>query len=259
MKLGDRLTFDIAGETLETTIASIRKVQWDSFQPNFFLVLPPGLLDGAAGTYMTSVYLDPEHKRSLVDLVRRFPSISIFDIDALLKADSRRGRQRRRSPFNHVFLFTLAAGITVLLAAIQATRDERRYEAQCCARSARAVGPSSRGVAAEFTALGLLAGVLGALGATVAGYFLATRLFNLRIFAGSLGVDSRHCARRIVGRNQRYACDSIGSEPSADRHTAAEPVSRHLANTHRKPPHRHAVASRRDSLDRDRVVTWSQR
>ena len=179
VKLGDRLTFDIAGETLETTIASIRKVQWDSFQPNFFLVLPPGLLDGAAGTYMTSVYLDPEHKRSLVDLVRRFPSISIFDIDALLKQIRDVG-DKASLAVQYVFLFTLAAGITVLLAAIQATRDERRYESAML----RTLGASRRtvlvGVAAEFTALGLLAGVLGALGATVAGYFLATRLFNLQ-------------------------------------------------------------------------------
>ncbi len=179
VKLGDRLTFDIAGETLETTIASIRKVQWDSFQPNFFLVLPPGLLDGAAGTYMTSVYLDPAHKRSLVDLVRRFPSISIFDIDALLKQIRDVG-DKASLAVQYVFLFTLAAGITVLLAAIQATRDERRYESAML----RTLGASRRtvllGVAAEFTALGLLAGVLAALGATVAGYFLATRLFNLQ-------------------------------------------------------------------------------
>jgi len=178
LKLGDRLTFDIAGETLETTVASVRKVQWDTFQPNFFLVLPPGVLAGAAGTYMTSVYLNPDQRRSLVDLVRQFPSVSIFDIDALLKQVRDVG-DKASLAVQYVFLFTLVAGITVLLAAIQATRDERRYESAML----RTLGASRRtvllGVAAEFTALGLLAGVLAALGATIAGYFLATRLFNL--------------------------------------------------------------------------------
>jgi putative ABC transport system permease protein len=79
----------------------------------------------------------------------------------------------------YVFLFTLLSGITVLLAAIQATRDERRYESAML----RTLGATRRtvlqGVAAEFVALGLLSGVLGALGATVAGYFMATRLFDL--------------------------------------------------------------------------------
>jgi putative ABC transport system permease protein len=127
---------------------------------------------------MTSVYLNPDQRRSLVDLVRQFPSVSIFDIDALLKQVRDVG-DKASLAVQYVFLFTLVAGITVLLAAIQATRDERRYESAML----RTLGASRRtvllGVAAEFTALGLLAGVLAALGATIAGYFLATRLFNL--------------------------------------------------------------------------------
>lgn len=178
LKLGDRLIFDVAGETLEVEIANFREVQWDSFQPNFFLVLPPGLLDQAAGSYMTSVYLDAEQRRSLVQLVRQFPSISIFDLDALLR-QVREVMDKASLAVQYVFLFTLLAGITVLLAAIQSTRDERRYESAML----RTLGATRRtvlqGVAAEFVALGMLSGVLGALGASVAGYFLATQFFNL--------------------------------------------------------------------------------
>ncbi len=178
LKLGDRLTFDIAGETLEVEIRNFREVQWDSFQPNFFLVFPPGLLDQAAGTYMTSVFLNGEQRRSLVELVRQFPSVSIFDLDALLQ-QVRDVMDKASLAVQYVFLFTMFAGLTVLLAAIQATRDERRYESAIL----RTLGATRRtvlqGVAAEFVALGVLSGVLGALGATVAGYFMATRLFNL--------------------------------------------------------------------------------
>jgi putative ABC transport system permease protein len=178
LKLGDRLTFDVAGETLKVEITNFREVQWDTFQPNFFLVFPPGLLDQAAGTYMTSVYLTAEQRRSLVELVRRFPSVSIFDVDAMLK-QVRDVMDKASLAVQYVFLFTLLSGITVLLAAIQATRDERRYESAML----RTLGATRRtvlqGVAAEFVALGLLSGVLGALGATVAGYFMATRLFDL--------------------------------------------------------------------------------
>jgi putative ABC transport system permease protein len=83
----------------------------------------------------------------------------------------------------YVFLFTLLAGVAVLLAAIQSTRDERRYESAIL----RTLGARRRtvlqGVAAEFTALGLLSGVLASTGATIAGYVLATRLFNLKYSA----------------------------------------------------------------------------
>src|SRR5271165_4131061 len=63
--VGDRLSFDVAGEALNVQVASIRKIRWDSFRPNFFLVFPPGLLDGAAGTYMTSIFLTAEQRASL--------------------------------------------------------------------------------------------------------------------------------------------------------------------------------------------------
>lgn len=178
LKLGDKLTFDIAGETVEVEVASVRKVQWDSFQPNFFLVFAPGVLDSATGTYMTAVFLDAEQRRSLVELVRRYPSVSIFDMDALMK-QVREVMDKASLAVQYVFLFTLLAGITVLLAAIQSTRDERRYESAIL----RTLGASRRtvlqGVAAEFVALGLLSGTLAAFGASVAGYFVATQLFNL--------------------------------------------------------------------------------
>jgi putative ABC transport system permease protein len=79
-----------------------------------------------------------------------------------------------------VFVFSLLAGITVLLAAIQSTRDERRYESAML----RTLGASRRvvlqGLAAEFIVLGLLAGLLGACAASAVGYYLATEVFNLK-------------------------------------------------------------------------------
>jgi len=176
--IGDRLSFDVAGEPLEAEVASIRDVQWDSFRPNFFLVFPPGTLDGMVGTWMTAVRLGGDDRRWLAELVRRFPSVSIFDVEAIL-AQVRQVMDRASLAVQYVFLFTLLAGVTVLLAAVQSTRDERRYESAML----RTLGASRRvvlaGVAAEFTALGVLAGLLAAAGATTGGWVLATQLFNL--------------------------------------------------------------------------------
>src|SRR6185437_4464688 len=179
LHLGDELTFDIAGEALSVRVASVRKIRWDSFRPNFFLVFPPGLLDGAAGTYMTSVYLTQAQRPALADLVREFPTVSVFDVDAILKQI--RGIMDRASlAVQYVFVFTLAAGVVVLLAAVQATRDERRYESAML----RSLGASRRtvlqGVAAEFAALGFLSGTLAAFGASGVGWVLARRLFSLQ-------------------------------------------------------------------------------
>ncbi|MHB8812532.1 MAG: ABC transporter permease [Steroidobacteraceae bacterium] len=179
LRLGDRLTFDIAGETFSVRVASIRKVKWDSFRPNFFIVFAPGLLDRVAGTYLTSAYLAPRAAGSLAGLARRFPSVSIFDIDDLL-ADVRSVLDKAVLAVQSVFAFTLLAGLTVLLAAVQSSRDERRYESAIL----RTLGASRRtvlnGVLAEFAALGVLSGTIAAAGASVAAFFLTTRVLDLR-------------------------------------------------------------------------------
>jgi putative ABC transport system permease protein len=210
LKLGDKISFDVAGEPLTVEVASIRKIRWDSFRPNFFLVFPPGLLDGAAGTYMTSVFLTPAQRPSLTDLVRQFPTISVFDVDAILK-QIRDIMDRASLAVQYVFLFTLAAGVVVLLAAVQSTRDERRYESAMLRTLGASRATVLQGVAAEFSALGFLSGTLAAFGATAVGWVLARRLFSLQytldpwvwvvgLVCGTLlvGVSGTLATRRVV-------------------------------------------------------------
>jgi putative ABC transport system permease protein len=178
LKIGDRMTFDVAGETIEAQVASVRQIKWDSFQPNFFLVFPPGLLDDLAGTWMTSAYLKPADGRVIAELVRRFPSVSVFDLDDLL-SQVRSVIDKAVFAVQSVFVFTLFAGLTVLLAAVQATRDERRYESAMLRTLGASRATVTRGILAEFTALGLLSGLLAATGASIAGYVLAHRVLQV--------------------------------------------------------------------------------
>ena len=179
VQVGDHLTFDIAGETLEVTVASIRKVKWDTFQPNFFIVFAPGVLEKVAGTYMTSAYFTPGTSGTLAQLAHRFPSVSIFDIDELLN-QVRGVLDRAALAVQSVFVFTLFAGLTVLLAAVQSSRDERRYESAMLRTLGASRSTVVQGVLAEFTTLGALSGLLAALGASIAAFFLTTRWLDLR-------------------------------------------------------------------------------
>ncbi|MGH8168696.1 MAG: ABC transporter permease, partial [Woeseiaceae bacterium] len=83
--LGDRLRFLVAGQEVEATVTSFRKVNWDSFQPNFFLVFSPGALDEFPATYVSSLKIDEEQQGVLVDLVRAHPSVSVIDLGAILE------------------------------------------------------------------------------------------------------------------------------------------------------------------------------
>jgi putative ABC transport system permease protein len=186
LKLGDEITYAIGGESLTVRLTSTRKVYWQSFRPNFFMVLSPGAIERFAHTYITSLYVAPEQRRVTVDLVRQFPSVSVLDIGAVLD-QVRRSMDRAALAVQYVFLFTLAAGVMVLLAAIQSTREERMFESAVLRTLGARRSVVLQGVAAEFTALGLLAGTLAALGAASIGYVVATRLFQLQ-FAPGLGL-----------------------------------------------------------------------
>ena len=213
LNTGDRLSFDVAGEALTVEVASIRKIRWDSFRPNFFLVFPPGLLDGAAGTYMTSVYLTAVQRPALADLVAKFPTVSVFDVDAILK-QIRDIMDRASLAVQYVFLFTLAAGIVVLLAAVQSTRDERRYESAMLRTLGASRGTVLQGVAAEFSALGFLSGTLAAFGATGIGWVLARRLFSLQFTLDPwVWVVGLVCGTILVGASGTLATRRVVNTP----------------------------------------------
>jgi len=176
--LGDQLTFDLAGEPLTFTVDSLRKIEWDSFKPNFFMVVPPEVLEGYPATFISSVYLEKEKASMLLDLVRTYPAVTVIDLDTIIE-QVKSVMDQAALAVEYVFLFTLAAGVLVLLAAVQSTRDERRFESAIL----RTLGARQRtvlaGVVAEFTLLGLLAAALAVVGAAVSGWLLATEVFEL--------------------------------------------------------------------------------
>jgi putative ABC transport system permease protein len=178
LTIGDRMTFIVAGREVDATIASVRKINWDSFQPNFFMVFSPRALDGLPTTYIASLRLQKEQQPVLVTLVRKHPSISVIDLDSILQ-QIRGIVQKASLAVQAVFVFTLAAGIAVLFAAVQSTIDERRFESAML----RALGARKRtvfaGVMAEFAALGAAAGILASAGASILAAIVATRLFEL--------------------------------------------------------------------------------
>lgn len=178
IRLGDRLGYQVAGRDFEAQVSSLRKVDWDSFRVNFFVIAAPGLLENDPASHITAFYLPPGQEALLDALVKTFPNLTVIDVAALMER-VRAMMARVAAALEFVFLFTLAAGLMALYAAIAATRDERVREAALM----RALGASRRrilsGHLAEFAAIGLLAGIVAALAANALGYFLATRAFHL--------------------------------------------------------------------------------
>jgi putative ABC transport system permease protein len=178
IKLGDTLTYDVAGTRVSAKVVNLRKVDWESFHVNFFALFEPGILEPLPKTYIAAVRADGGNPQWLTRFVREFPNVLAIDVTALLhEVQTVMDEVARAVEF--VFLFTLAGGLLVLEAAIAATQDERRFDAAVL----RTLGASTRQLStaqvAEFLALGALAGLLAAAGATAVGYVLADRVFQI--------------------------------------------------------------------------------
>ncbi len=178
VSIGDRISFIVAGQTIDATIASTRTVNWDSFQPNFFMVFSPGALTTFPATFISGVRVPDNSSDALLSLVRTHPTVSVIDIDAIL-LQIKGIIDKASLAVQAVFIFTLAAGIAVLFAAVQSTIDERRFESAML----RALGVRRRtvlsGVLTEFAALGFAAGLLASAGATVLAALVSIQLFDL--------------------------------------------------------------------------------
>ncbi len=185
LKLGDRLRFDIGGVQNDARITSLRKVDWGSLHANFFVMYPVAkLADDVPVTYM-SAFRAPERKGFDNALVRDFPNITNVDMSATI-GQIERVLDQVIGAVEFLFVFTLAAGLVVLFAAVTATREERAREFAIM----RAVGARAsllRQVQrAELVGVGLLAGFLASVVASAIGWALAHYVFDFTWTASPL-------------------------------------------------------------------------
>lgn len=218
VKPGDVLKFDVTGLEVTAPVTSVRKLDWSSFKVNFFVLMPPALLRDFPATWITSFHLT-DAQRGVVDgLVAQYPNVTAIDIAPIL-AQIQRMLEQVIGAVQFLFLFTLAAGVLVLYAALAGTRDERMRESALL----RALGASHNQIravqVAEFVAVGALAGFMAAVGAQIVGAVLATRVFEFY-----LPFDPWIVPAGIVAG---VACAGVGGWISL-RHVLARPALQSL-------------------------------
>jgi putative ABC transport system permease protein len=179
LKLGDKLSFSVGGLQRDAEVTSLREVDWDSFQPNFYMIFAPDTLSDLPVTYLTSFYLPPRHDRDLVELSRAFPAVTLLQVEAIL-AQLRSILAQVTLAVEFVLLFVLAAGLAVLFAGLQSTLDERIRQGALL----RALGAERqlllKARRAEFALLGACSGLLAALGCELVSALLYRFAFDLQ-------------------------------------------------------------------------------
>ncbi len=200
--VGDTLVFRIGERDIRAPVTSLREVKWDSFNVNFFVLAPPDWLEKFPATYITSFHLEDRHKLVLTDLVHQFPSITIIDVAALMK-QVRLVIDRVTLAVEYVFTFTLAAGLLVLVATLQATHDERIRESAILKTLGATRARIRAGLLAEFCVLGTAAGLLAAVIASILSYVLAEHIFSIgyhfNLLVLPLGIVAGVLSTAVVG------------------------------------------------------------
>ena len=176
--VGDTLTYDAGGRVFSGTVTSLRKVDWDSFNVNFFVVAPPGLLEDLPVSYVSSFYLPADQTALLNALVKAFPNLLLIDVAQVIgQVQQMIGQVSRAVQF--VFVFTLLSGLVVLYAALASTQDERLYQATVMRTLGAHRRQLNRANLAEFALIGAMAGVMAAAGANALGMVVAQRIINV--------------------------------------------------------------------------------
>jgi putative ABC transport system permease protein len=215
LTVGDRVRFGLGGLPIDVTVTSLREVDWDSLEPNFLFLLPPQAVADYPTTYITAFHLAVDRKAFLERLLRRFPTVTIIEVDAVVE-QIQRIVDRVTLAVEGVLALVLLAGVLVLVAAIRSSLDERLRAFGLL----RALGAGRRHIRTallvEFGALGAASGVLAAAGAELTVYLLATQVFELAPrLHGWVWLAGPAAGIAIVGGVGTLACRSVLSVPPA--------------------------------------------
>lgn len=177
LKLGDKLTFNFGSEQRTGTITSLRSVDWNSMQPNFFVIFSPNSLNDIPHTWMTSFYLAEGQEQNLIAINHNFPSVTLFQLDAILE-QLRTILGQVTLAVEFVLLFVLAAGIAVLFAGLQSTLEQRIRHGAIL----RAIGAPSKLLQKarrnEFAVIGITSGLIAWIGCELSSYLLYRHAFE---------------------------------------------------------------------------------
>jgi putative ABC transport system permease protein len=179
--IGDEIVWDVQGLAVRSRVAVLRDVDWARFEPNFFVVFPEGPLDGAPQTYVALTRLDDPVRRGQLQrrLVEQHPNVSTLDLAQVSRA-LETIVDRVALAIRFMALFSLGAGVVVLVGAVAASRSQRVREGALL----RTIGASRRQLLrilfAEYASLGLIASATALVLAAGASYGLVRLTFDTR-------------------------------------------------------------------------------
>ncbi len=178
--IGDRITWDVQGVPVTTTVENLRQVDWERFDINFLVVAEPGVFDQAPRSYLgLARIVDPNARaRMQRNLVLSLPNVSVLDLALIQEAlDTILGRVGGAIRF--LALFIALAGVVVLVGSLSTSRYQRMRESALLKTLGARRAVVRQVLLAEYTSLGMLAGLAGALLGVLSAWALVVFFFEL--------------------------------------------------------------------------------
>jgi putative ABC transport system permease protein len=176
--IGDSLTFQLGSDQVKVFVSSIRKVNWQTLQPNFYMIFNPQVLADFPATYIASLYVPDQHKKALQHFLSEYPTITLINVDAII-SQLRSVIGQVSIAIEFILILVVLAGCLVLVAQVQASMEERERELAIL----RTLGASGRllrnSVLLEFVSLGAIAGLMASIAMELGVYILQTRIFSM--------------------------------------------------------------------------------
>lgn len=179
LSVGDRVLFDVQGIPVQGIVLNLRKVKWNTFQPNFFILVEPGVLDEAPKTYITALPKIPEGKKNELQgqIARTFPNVSILDVEKTVAEILDRADQMSWS-LELMAALALLVGYVVMYSIIRNQVTQRRWEINMLKILGSTFKEIRYYLLVESLAVSLLAAVLGSLISIVVSFSLTMWVFK---------------------------------------------------------------------------------
>lgn len=174
VSIGDSLDFELQGVPLPTQVASVREVDWQRVQPNFFVVFPEGVLENAPQFYAIATRAESAQLSAALQraVVERFPNVSMIDLTLVLDTlDSILDRVSAAIRF--IAFFTIITGFAVLVGAVMSSRSQRVKESILLRTLGAPQSQIINTIVAEYFFLGVISCATGALLASFASWGLS--------------------------------------------------------------------------------------
>ena len=179
LKLGDLLTFNVQEIEVEAKVVNLRRVKWNSFQPNFFILFQTGVLEDAPATFLASLGgLDKTRRLQLQNqIVKEFPNVSVIDVTRMVKRVLKISDQMVLALRLMAYL-SILAGLVVVFSIARHEVEGRLWELNLLKVLGARFQDIQKMIQIEFAIMGIFAGFFGVAVSLAISYGLAWWFFE---------------------------------------------------------------------------------